>query len=97
MLFRSYDSGFYADDLNTQKTSAFFTTDLGARYTSHKMLGKQTTLRFNVNNVFNKKYWVGISPASMDGAATGSTRVAGTMGLSLGESRTFILSAEVKF
>ena len=92
-----YDSGFYADDLNTQKTSAFFTTDLGARYTSHKMLGKQTTLRFNVNNVFNKKYWAGISPVSMDGAATGSTRVAGTTGLSLGESRTFILSAEVKF
>ena len=92
-----YDSGFYADDLNTQKTSAFFTTDLGARYTSHKMLGKQTTLRFNVNNVFNKKYWAGISPASMDGAASGSTRVAGTTGLSLGESRTFILSAEVKF
>ena len=92
-----YDSGFYADDLNTQKTSAFFTIDLGARYTSHKMLGKQTTLRFNVNNVFNKKYWAGISPVSMDGAATGSTRVAGTTGLSLGESRTFILSAEVKF
>ena len=92
-----YDSGFYADVLNTQKTSAFFTIDLGARYTSHKILGKQTTLRFNVNNVFNKKYWAGISPVSMDGAATGSTRVAGTTGLSLGESRTFILSAEVKF
>lgn len=92
-----YDSGFYADDLNTQKTSAFFTIDLSARYTSHKMLSKQTTLRFNVNNVFNKKYWAGISPVSMDGAATGSTRVAGTTGLSLGESRTFILSAEVKF
>ncbi|EEF14452.1 TonB-dependent siderophore receptor [Campylobacter rectus RM3267] len=92
-----YNSGFYTDDLNTQKTSAFFTTDLGARYTSRTMLGKQTTLRFNVNNVFNKKYWAGISPASMDGAATGSTRVAGTTGLSLGESRTFILSAEVKF
>lgn len=92
-----YDSGFYADDLNTQKTSAFFTIDLGVRYTSRKMLGKQATLRFNVNNVFNKKYWAGISPVSMDGAATGSTRVAGTTGLSLGESRTFILSAEVKF
>lgn len=92
-----YNSGFYTDDLNTQKTSAFFTTDLGARYTSRTMLGKQTTLRFNVNNVFNKKYWAGISPVSMDGAATGSTRVAGTTGLSLGESRTFILSAEVKF
>ena len=94
-----YTSKMYVDDLNTAAIPSFFTTDLGVRYTSRAMLGKQTTLRFNVNNVFNKKYWAGMYPASADGAGgVGASGVLGSAnGLTLGESRTFMLSAEVKF
>ena len=94
-----YTSKMYVDDLNTAAIPSFFTTDLGVRYTSRAMLGKQTTLRFNVNNVFNKKYWAGMYPASADGAGgSGASGVLGSAnGLTLGESRTFMLSAEVKF
>ena len=94
-----YTSKMYVDDLNTAAIPSFFTTDIGIRYTSKAMLGKQTTLRFNVNNVFNKKYWAGMYPASADGAGgVNVTSVLGSAnGLTLGESRSFMLSAEVKF
>ena len=94
-----YTGKMYLDDLNTQRTPSFFVTDLGMRYTSEHLLGDKTTLRFNVNNVFNKKYWAGMYPASADGAGgVGASGVLGSAnGLTLGESRTFMLSAEVKF
>ena len=92
-----YTSSMYIDDLNTQATPSFFVTDIGIRYTSKALLGKQTTLRFNVNNVFNKKYWAGMYPASADGAGTSASVLGAANGLSLGESRLFMLSAEVKF
>lgn len=85
-----YESGMYIDDANTQKTPAFFTTDLGARYVSKKILGKQTTLRFNVNNVFNKKHYYAIMFSNDSVANRNNT-------IHLGESRIFMLSAEVKF
>ena len=89
----------YVDDLNTAAIPSFFTTDIGIRYTSKAMLGKQTTLRFNVNNVFNKKYWAGMYPASADGAGgiNPQSVLGSANGLTLGESRSFMLSAEVKF
>ena len=94
-----YTSKMYLDDLNTQHTPSFFVTDLGIRYTSEHLLGDKTTLRFNVNNVFNKKYWAGMYPASADGAGGFNvTSVLGSAnGVTLGESRSFMLSAEVKF
>lgn len=94
-----YTSKMYLDDLNTQSTPSFFVTDLGIRYTSERLLGDKTTLRFNVNNVFNKKYWAGMYPASADGAGgLNVTSVLGSAnGVTLGESRSFMLSAEVKF
>nr|WP_314440690.1 TonB-dependent receptor [uncultured Campylobacter sp.] len=94
-----YTSKMYLDDLNTQHTPSFFVTDLGIRYTSERLLGDKTTLRFNVNNVFNKKYWAGMYPASADGAGgLNVTSVLGSAnGVTLGESRSFMLSAEVKF
>ena len=94
-----YTSKMYLDDLNTQHTPSFFVTDLGIRYTSEHLLGDKTTLRFNVNNVFNKKYWAGMYPASADGAGgLNVTSVLGSAnGVTLGESRSFMLSAEVKF
>nr|WP_314374464.1 TonB-dependent receptor [uncultured Campylobacter sp.] len=94
-----YTSKMYLDDLNTQHTPSFFVTDIGIRYTSEHILGDKTTLRFNVNNVFNKKYWAGMYPASADGAGgLNVTSVLGSAnGVTLGESRSFMLSAEVKF
>ena len=94
-----YTSKMYLDDLNTQHTPSFFVTDIGVRYTSEHLLGDKTTLRFNVNNVFNKKYWAGMYPASADGAGgLNVTSVLGSAnGVTLGESRSFMLSAEVKF
>ncbi|WP_297880575.1 TonB-dependent receptor [uncultured Campylobacter sp.] len=94
-----YTGKMYLDDLNTQRTPSFFVTDLGMRYTSEHLLGDKTTLRFNVNNVFNKKYWAGMYPASADGAGgLNVTSVLGSAnGVTLGESRSFMLSAEVKF
>ena len=94
-----YTSKMYLDDLNTQSTPSFFVTDLGMRYTSEHLLGDKTTLRFNVNNVFNKKYWAGMYPASADGAGgLNVTSILGSAnGVTLGESRSFMLSAEVKF
>ena len=94
-----YTGKMYLDDLNTQSTPSFFVTDLGMRYTSEHLLGDKTTLRFNVNNVFNKKYWAGMYPASADGAGgLNVTSVLGSAnGVTLGESRSFMLPAEVKF
>ncbi|WP_297960111.1 TonB-dependent siderophore receptor [uncultured Campylobacter sp.] len=94
-----YTGKMYLDDLNTQHTPSFFVTDIGIRYTSEHLLGDKTTLRFNVNNVFNKKYWAGMYPASADGAGgLNVTSVLGSAnGVTLGESRSFMLSAEVKF
>ncbi|WP_265094414.1 TonB-dependent receptor domain-containing protein [Campylobacter concisus] len=87
-----YTGKRYADQRNINAAPAYFTTDLGIRYTTKEWLGKQTTLRFNVNNVFDKKYWVGMYPSNIDGTdnKTGSS-------LFLGQSRTFMLSAKVKF
>lgn len=94
-----YTGKMYLDDLNTQHTPSFFVTDIGVRYTSEHLLGDKTTLRFNVNNVFNKKYWAGMYPASADGVGgLNVTSVLGSAnGVTLGESRSFMLSAEVKF
>ena len=94
-----YTGKMYLDDLNTQHTPSFFVTDIGVRYTSEHLLGDKTTLRFNVNNVFNKKYWAGMYPASADGAGgLNVTSVLGSAnGVTLGDSRSFMLSAEVKF
>ena len=51
-----YTGKRYADQRNVNAVPAYFTTDLGIRYVTKEWLGKQTTLRFNVNNVFDKKY-----------------------------------------
>lgn len=87
-----YTGKRYVDEMNTKSVDDCFTTDLGVRYTTKKWVGKETTLRFNVNNLFNEKYWVGMFPGSLDGQATNS----GT-NLFRGYDRTFMLSGQVKF
>ena len=67
-----YTGKRYADQRNVNAVPAYFTTDLGIRYVTKEWLGKQTTLRFNVNNVFDKKYWGGMFPSNIDGTTTGA-------------------------
>lgn len=86
-----YTGKRYVDDRNTQSIDGYFTADLGVRYATKSWLGKETTLRFNVNNIFDKKYYVSVRPGESDGAGTGTTD------LYLGDSRNFTASFEVKF
>lgn len=87
-----YTGKRYVDELNTKSVDDYFTTDLGVRYTTKEWVGKEMTLRFNVNNLFNEKYWVGMFPGSLDGEVKNS----GT-NLFRGYDRTFMLSGQVKF
>lgn len=86
-----YTGKRYVDDRNTQSVDGYFTTDLGVRYATKTWFGKETTLRFNVNNLFDKKYYISVRPGESDGAGTGTTD------LYTGDSRNFMASFEVKF
>lgn len=87
-----YTGKRYIDNANAHSVNGYFTTDVGARYTTKTWLGKETTIRFDINNLFDKKYWAGMFPSDVDGAVAGR----GTS-LFLGQSRTLMLSAQVKF
>lgn len=87
-----YTGKRYIDNANAHSVNGYFTTDVGARYTTKAWLGKETTIRFDINNLFDKKYWAGMFPSDVDGAVAKR----GTY-LFLGQSRTFMLSAQVKF
>ncbi|MFC2748039.1 MAG: TonB-dependent receptor, partial [Campylobacter concisus] len=88
-----YTGKRYIDNANAHSVNGYFTTDVGARYTTKAWLGKETTIRFNINNLFDKKYWAGMFPSDVDGGDNGRP----TTSLFLGQSRTFMLSAQVKF
>lgn len=47
-----------ADQLNSQFIPGYVTEDLGLRYRTNLPSGQQLTLRFNVTNLANEKYWV---------------------------------------
>jgi iron complex outermembrane recepter protein len=81
------------DEANTQYVDSYFTIDIGARYSTKKLLGDKTTFRLTVNNLTNEKYWDGIFASSgLDGlGSTGGTN------LVLGEPRRFIASIQVNF
>ena len=89
-----YTGKRYVDELNTKSVNGYFTTDLGARYTTKAWIGKETSIRFNVNNVFDKKYWVSIFSGDLDGSVPSSYSGASMF---RGYGRTFMLSAQVKF
>jgi len=83
------------DEANTVWAKDYYTIDVGARYITKRLVGKETTFRLSVNNVTNEKYWAGIFPAgSMDGLGLASN--AGTQ-LFLGKPRSIMLSMSVKF
>lgn len=51
-----YSSSKYANKSGTAKVSGYSVFDAGAAYHFHAY-GYDNTLRFNVDNLFNKKYW----------------------------------------
>ena len=51
-----YSSSKYANKSGTVKVSGYTVFDAGAAY-NFRAYGNENTVRFNVDNVFNKKYW----------------------------------------
>lgn len=80
-----YSSSQYLDQSNVKEIDAWTRLDVGARY-AFKVDEKNITLRGNIENVANKRYW------SSAGASDDSEP-----GLTLSTPRTYLLSATVDF
>ena len=80
-----YSSSQYLDQSNVKEIDAWNRLDVGARY-AFKVDDKHITLRANVENVADKRYW------SSAGASDDSEP-----GLTLSTPRTYLLSATVDF
>ncbi|SCX76974.1 MULTISPECIES: TonB-dependent receptor [unclassified Pseudomonas] len=80
-----YSSSQYLDQSNTKEIDAWTRFDVGARY-GFKVDEKHITLRANIENVADKRYW------SSAGASDDSEP-----GLTLSTPRTYLLSATVDF
>lgn len=80
------------DLTNSTWADGYYTLDLGVRYSTKKLLGKETIFRTTLNNVFDKQYWASIYSSNED-PSTGSAATT----LFLGEGRNFMASVEVKF
>ncbi|HWU33792.1 MAG TPA: TonB-dependent receptor [Methylovorus sp.] len=52
-----YTGKQYADDANTDRLPSYVTADIGARYQT-TVSNRPLTLRVNVNNLFDKDYWL---------------------------------------
>ncbi|MGF6202759.1 TonB-dependent siderophore receptor [Pseudomonas laurylsulfatiphila] len=80
-----YSSSQYLDQSNDKEIDAWTRVDVGARY-AFKVEEKNITLRANIENVADKRYW------SSAGASDDSEP-----GLTLATPRTYLLSATVDF
>lgn len=80
-----YSSSQYLDQSNVKEIDAWTRLDVGARY-AFKVDDKHITLRANVENIADKRYW------SSAGASDDSEP-----GLTLSTPRTYLLSATVDF
>lgn len=80
-----YSSSQYLDQSNVKEIDSWERFDVGARY-AFKVEDKNITLRANVENVADKRYW------SSAGASDDSEP-----GLTLSTPRTYLLSATVDF
>ncbi|WP_166219820.1 TonB-dependent receptor [Pseudomonas atagonensis] len=80
-----YSSSQYLDQSNNKEIDAWTRFDVGARY-AFKVDEKNITLRGNIENVADKRYW------SSAGASDDSEP-----GLTLSTPRTYLLSATVDF
>jgi iron complex outermembrane recepter protein len=76
-----------ADDTNAMWASAYHTFDVGARFTVREQ-AVPAMLRFEVNNLTDKRYWASIFPGSINGAS-------GSYSAFLGSGRTFMASLQV--
>ncbi|MBD1586637.1 TonB-dependent receptor [Pseudomonas typographi] len=80
-----YSSSQYLDQANSKEIDSWKRFDAGARY-AFKVDGKAVTVRANVENVMNKRYWA--SAGASDDSEPG---------LTLSTPRTYLLSATVGF
>lgn len=80
-----YSSSQYLDQANSKEIDSWERFDVGARY-AFKVDGKAITLRANVENVLDKRYW------SSAGASDDSEP-----GLTLSTPRTYLVSATIGF
>ncbi|MFS0827460.1 TonB-dependent siderophore receptor [Pseudomonas phoenicis] len=80
-----HSSSQYLDQSNSKQIDGWERFDLGARY-AFKVEGRDVTLRANVENVLNDRYWASAG-ASDDSEA----------GLTLSSPRTWLLSTTVAF
>lgn len=87
----------YVDEVNTLSVPSYFTMDVGARYITKNLIGKETSFRFNINNIFNKKYWAGMFPGELDGELSGTNTSPNSTSLFRSYDRTFMASVMVKF
>ena len=53
----NYTGSFYGDNLNTDKMESYTLTNIGVRYTTQTTTNP-LTFRVNINNAFDKEYWV---------------------------------------
>ncbi|OWT55657.1 TonB-dependent receptor [Candidimonas nitroreducens] len=77
-----YTGSMEINTANTQNIPSWVRYDAGLRYATH-IAGKPVTLRFDVQNLFNKSYWIG------------ETYLSGFVIKSY--PRTFLLSASIDF
>ena len=54
----NYTGSFYGDAMNTDKMPSYTLVNIGTRYTTKEILEYPLTFRLNVNNAFDKQYWV---------------------------------------
>ncbi|WP_339491853.1 TonB-dependent receptor [Pseudomonas sp. EA_15y_Pfl2_R67] len=80
-----YSSSQYLDQSNTKQIDSWERFDVGARY-AFKVDEKHITLRANIENVADKRYWSSAGASDDSGA-----------GLTLSTPRTYLISATVDF
>lgn len=56
-----YSSSKYANKEGTEKVGGYSVFNIGAAYKTN-FAGHDTTFRFNIDNLFNKKYWRDVGP-----------------------------------
>ncbi|WP_050763916.1 TonB-dependent receptor [Beijerinckia indica] len=84
-----YESARAATTTNNSWAPAYATLDLGLRY-STKIYGYNSTLRFQVANITDTRYWTSLLLGSINGVASTNTAW-------IGAPRTFQLTYEMDF
>ena len=79
-----YTGSLYIDSTNQYSIPSWTRWDIGARYAT-RIAGKPLVLRANIENLFDKNYWMGYRQAWVSGT------------VSRGAPRTLLLSATIDF